>query len=239
MGSIARFFKFLKESYHLVLKDFRLYLSSYIAFFLVDVLAAIPWQAFGLPDKSFPELALTLIVGIANLVVIVNVILIEKSRYKHREKEELLYSVPTYLVYTLYSALTILVGPGLVLMAAGMLALPQAITIGLAVLVGLIVAIFVAMVPLASVLIDNDSVNYFKTSYRMARQDLLLIICFGSLSLFIELPLFIIDQIPDWRFVLSSNVLYAFFDAVAMITLTVASVRIFYYLKHQLNDQSE
>ena len=166
-------------------------------------------------------------------------ILIEKSRYKHREKEQLLYSVPTYLVYSLYSVLTILIGPGLVLLIGGMIHLPQSVILGLAVLVGLIVAIFVAMVALASVLIDNDSINYFKLSYRMARQDVLLIICFGVLSLLVELPSFAFDQIPDWRFVVSFNLLYAFFDAVAMIALTVTSVRIFYYLKHQLNDQSQ
>lgn len=239
MGSIARFFKFLKESWQLVLKNFRVYLASYIAFFFVDVMASIPWQAFGFPEQSAPEIVFSLCVGIASLVIIVNVILIEKSRYKHREKEQLLYSVPTYLVYSLYSVLTILIGPGLVLLIGGMIHLPQSVILGLAVLVGLIVAIFVAMVALASVLIDNDSINYFKLSYRMARQDMLLIICFGVLSLLVELPSFAFDQIPDWRFVVSFNLLYAFFDAAAMIALTVTSVRIFYYLKHQLNDQSQ
>ncbi|QDK41274.1 hypothetical protein DOM21_07350 [Bacteriovorax stolpii] len=239
MGSIARFFKFLKESWQLVLKNFRVYLASYIAFFLVDVLASIPWQAFGFPEQSTPEILFSLLVGISSLVIIVNVILIEKSRYKHREKEQLLYSVPTYLIYSLYSVLIILVGPGAVLLAGSMAGIPQPVMIGLAVLVGLIVAIFVAMVALASVLIDNDSINYFKMSYRMARQDVLLIICFGALSFLVELPSFAFDQIPDWRFVVSFNLLYAFFDAAAMITLTVTSVRIFYYLKHQLNDQSQ
>ena len=54
MGSIARFFKFLKESWQLVLKNFRVYLASYIAFFFVDVMASIPWQAFGFPEQSAP-----------------------------------------------------------------------------------------------------------------------------------------------------------------------------------------
>lgn len=239
MGSIARFFKFLAESWNWVLKNFHQYRGSYVAFLLIGFFASIPWESVGLEPHSLPEIVSSLIAGLLSLVVIVNVVLIEKSRYKHRPKEELLYSVPTYLIYSLYSTLIILAGPGIILFIAGLLHLPQQAMIALAFLAGIVVGIYVAMVSLAAVLIDNDSVNYFKLSYRMARQDWVMVFCFGVLALLLEMPALVFDLIPDWRVVAGFNLLYSFFDAVATIVVTVASVRIFYYLKHQLNDQSQ
>lgn len=239
MNTLKRFMKYLKESWSWVLANFKTYLPSYLAFLFVDILSAAPWAAFGYAPGSMPEVLMSLLVGILSLIIIVNVILIEKARVKHREKEQLVYSVPTYLIYTLYSTLIILIGPGIMMMIAGMLQVPNIVMLSSAVIVGLAAALFMAMVPLASVLIDNDSVNYFKLSVKMARENALLIICYGVLTLLIEAPSWAFDLIPDWRFVLSFNLLYAFFDAVAMIVLTITSVRIFYHLKHQLNDQSQ
>ena len=240
MSSIKRFIKYLKESSDLVVKNFGVYAGSYVAFFFVNLLAMIPWEGFGYPSGSGPEITMSLIVAILNLIVVVNIILIEKSRIKHREKEQLLYSVPTYLIYTLYSGITMLIGPVLILVSLGAIpGMPKSVMFGVAGLVGIFVAIYVGMVSLASVLIDNDSINYFKVSYRMGRLDPLLIFCFGVLTLLLEAPSLVFELVPDWRFVLGINFLYSFLDAFATIVLIITSVRIFYHLKHQLNDQSE
>lgn len=240
MGSIKRFMKYLKESSEHVLKNFETYLGSYIAFFFVNLLAMIPWKAFESLPGSAPETIVSIIVGILSLIVVVNIILIEKSRIKHREKEQLLYSVPTYLIYTLYSIITMLIGPVLVLFSLGAVhGMPKSVMIGSAAVVGIFVAIYVGMVSLASVLIDNDSVNYFKLSYRMGRLSPFLIFCFGFVTVLLEVPPFIFELASDWRYVLGINFLYAFFDSFASIVLIITSVRIFYHLKHQLNDQSE
>ncbi len=240
MGSVKRYFRYLRESYVIVLKNFTTYLPSYIAFFLIDLLAIFPWEALGYESNSMPETLVSIAVGIFSLITIVNVVLIEKSKAKHREKEELAYAVPTYLIYTLYSTVTFLIAPGIFFLAASALKMPAYATIILVALPGIIGAVCVGMVPLASVLIDNDSINYFKISLRMARLDPVIIFCFGVVSVLIEAPSLAFNYyLTDWVFRTGANILYSIFDAVVMIVVTVASVRLFYHLKHQLNDQSQ
>lgn len=221
MGSIKLFLKFLTESYHKFFREFSEYAGSYAAFVIIGALGCVPWEGLGYEANSFYEIMLQIIVGILSLIVIVNVVLIEKAKVKMIEKEELVYAAPTYLIYTLYSSLIILAG------------------LFCFIVPGIIAAIFVGMVPLASILIDNDSVNYFKLSYRMARKDIFLIISFGVTSLLIELPGFAFDLIPDWRIKLGGSVVFCFIDAAVLSILTITSVRVFYHLKAALKDQSQ
>lgn len=221
MNSLKLFLQFFSESYQKFVKNFSTYLGSYIAFVAIGFLASIPWQGMGYEDNSFYEIVFSIVVGVLSLIVIVNVILIEKASHKHIEKEELMYAAPTYLIYTLYSSLIMLLGFVCFIVP------------------GIILAVLVGMVPLASVLIDNDSVNYFKVSYRMARKDAVLIICFGVASVLIELPSFAFDLIPDWRIKLFCDLGYALLDGVILSVVTITSVRIFYHLKAALNDPSQ
>ena len=221
MTGIILFLNFFTEAYQKFIKEFSEYTGSYIAFVLIGLLSSVPWQGLGFEPSSFYEIMLQMIVGILILIVNVNVVLIEKAKFKMVEKDQLFYAAPTYLIYTLYSSLFILAG------------------LFCFIIPGIIAAIFVAMVPLSSILIDNDSVNYFKLSYRMARKDTLMIICLGIATLFIELPSFVFDFIPDWRLRLGVSLAYSFIDAATLTILTITSVRIFYYLKMALKDQSE
>jgi len=221
MTSLKLFFQFFTESYQKFLREFSEYAGSYSAFLIIGVLGSVPWEGLGHQANSFYEIVLQIIVGILSLIVIVNVVLIEKAKHKMLEKEQLVYAAPTYLIYTLYSSLIILAG------------------LFCYIVPGIIAAIFVGMVPLASILIDNDSVNYFKLSFRMARKAPVMIICFGLTSLFIELPSFAFDLIPDWRIKLGASVLYCFVDAAVLTILTITSVRLFYYIKAALKDQSQ
>ncbi len=221
MTGIKLFLNFLTESYQKFSKEFPDYNGSYIAYFLIGILSSVPWQGLGYEANSFYEIMLQIVVGFLVLIVTVNVVLIEKAKYKMSEKDQLFYAAPTYLIYTLYSSLFILAG------------------LFCFIIPGFIAAIFVAMVPLASILIDNDSVNYFKLSYRMARKDTLIIICFGLTTLLVESPSFLFDFIPDWRIKLGVNLAYSFIDAAVLTILTITSVRVFYYLKLALRDQSE
>lgn len=221
MTTIKLFLNFLADSYQRFLKNFSEYAGSYSAFLIIGFLSSVPWEGLGYESNNFYEIVMQIIVGVLSLVVIVNVVLIEKSKHKMVEKEQLIYAAPTYLIYTLYSSLIILAG------------------LFCFIVPGIIAAIIVAMVPLASVLIDNDSVNYFKLSYRMAHKNFLMIICFGLTSLMIEMPSFAFDLIPDWRIKLGVNVGYTFVEAAVLTILTITSVRVFYYLKAILKDQSQ
>jgi hypothetical protein len=220
MGSIKLFFSLFTASIKVFKKDFSVYLRSYLAMLILNLIASYPFEGMGFEQNSFHEIVLQIVVGIMSLVIIVNVILIEKAKEKKMVKEELMYAAPTYLIYTLYSTL---------LIVAGLFCF---------IIPGLIVAVLVGMVPLASVLIDNDSVNYFKMSYRMARKDLLLVISYGMTTLLLELPSFVLDLIPDWRVKFGVNIAYSFFDSVVMVVLAIISVRVFYHLKGALKDPS-
>ena len=221
MAGVKLFIIFFTESYQKFIKEFSVYSGSFCAFLMIGILSCVPWQGLGFEANSFYEIMLQIIVGILSLIVIVNVVLIEKAKYKIQEKDELLYAAPTYLIYTLYSSLIILAG------------------LFCFIIPGIIAAIFIGMVPLTSILIDNDHVNYFKLSYRMVRKDTLLIISFGLMSLFIELPSVALDLIPDWRIKLGVGIIYTFIDAAILTTLTITSVRVFYHLKVALRDPSE
>lgn len=220
MGSIKLFCSFFNESIKTFKKEFSVYLGSYLAMLVISLISIFPWEGMGYGQNSFNEIVLQIIVGILSLIVVVNVVLIEKAKAKNLEKEELVYAAPTYLIYTLYSTLLILGG------------------LFCFVVPGIIIGILVAMVPLASVLIDNDSINYFKISYRMARKDAVLIICFGLASLIMEAPNFGLDLIPDWRIKLGASFVYSFIDAAAVVVVTMTSVKVFYHLKRALNDPS-
>lgn len=221
MTGVKLFFIFFSVSYQKFVKEFSDYVGSYIAFLIIGLLSCIPWEALGLEPNSFYEIMVQILAGILSLIVIVNVILIEKAKHKMLEKDQLVYAAPTYLIYTLYSSLIILAG------------------LFCFIIPGIVAAVFVALVPLASILIDNDSVNYFKLSYRMARKGMLMIISFGLTSLLIELPSFAFDLIPDWKIKLGANFVYSFISAAALIILTIASVRVFYHLKAAIGDLSE
>lgn len=244
MKSIGLFFKFIIEA----LKDFKLnfgmYLPVYISFLLINFLMLIPWEFFGYQDKSGPEIIIAIIAGLLSLVCVTNVILIEKSRMKMREKEKLLYAAPTYLIYTLYSSLIILVffstffllpkTDANALQGASLSAILVYLKFAVAAIPAILAGVCVAMLPLASVLIDNDNANYFKLSLKLARKSPALVFLMGASSIFIEVPSVAIDLLPNLIAQTAAGFVYAFFDGILIIVLTKASVAIFYYLKKQI-----
>lgn len=243
MGSLKLFFIFLSDSFIDFKANFKIYFPSYIAFLFVNFIGAIPWEGLGFGEKSFFEIVTSVIIGLTSLVIVTNIILIEKSKIKAREKEKLLYAAPTYLIYTLYSTLIILACfVFLIFFPATSPGVSEGTTFGVMILAGkfslvaipaVLAAVCVAMVPLASVLIDNDSVNYFKLSFQMAIKAPLLIFCFGASALLVETPAIVIDLFAtEWMTRFIGGVLYSFVDSIIIIILTKASVTIFYYLKN-------
>lgn len=242
MGSIKYFFGCLRDSFKDFKVNFGIYLPSYIGFLIVGLVSCIPWEGLGFSDKSFQEVLASISIGLASLILVTNVVLIEKSRIKNRERERLLYAAPTYLIYTLYSTLIILAflaGAAFlpayqkgIMQGATFAMLANVVTFSFFAIPAILAGICVAMVPLASVLIDNDSVNYFKLSFKMARKAPILVFLFATSSLFVETPSLVIDLLgQEWVSRLIAGILYSFVDAMIIIVLTKASVAIFYHLK--------
>ena len=242
MRSIKYFFVFLLDAVSDLLSHVRRYLLTYIAFLVMNFFSIIPWEGLGFGEKSLAEILTSISIGLVSLVLVTNIILIEKSRIKVREKEKLIYAAPTYLIYTLYSTLIILVCLSFVMLFPAGRPGPMTGSISEMLIMGakftvvalpaIVAAVCVAMVPLASVLIDNDSANYFKVSFKMAKTAPFLIFLFGASSLLIEVPAVLVDFfIKDVSSKLALGLLYSFFDSFFIIILTKASVLNFYHLK--------
>lgn len=237
MASVKFFFTALAESFLDFKNNFARYAGVYIAFLIMNVLAAIPWEGLGVEENSVYEILINIAVGLISLVIVTNIILIEKSLIKQREKEKLIYAAPTYLIYTLYSSLIILASFVFLMffpkseqgMALDAVFFAKVIVVAIPALVA---GVCVAMVPTASVLIDNDNANYFKISFKMAKKAPLLIFLVAASALFIELPSVAIEWFAsDWIVKLIINLVYAFIDSVVIIVVTKTSVSVFYHLK--------
>ncbi|MBC7714100.1 MAG: hypothetical protein H7177_12225 [Rhizobacter sp.] len=218
MNSIKVYGSFLKESFEETKNNFRVYLGCYIAFILVNFISSIPWVGMGHEDNSFYSIIANIFVGLFSLVIVVSVIMIEKSRINLKEKEKLFYAAPTYLIYTLYYSIVLMIG------------------LACFIVPGIIVAVGFGMVPVAAVLIDSDNVNYFKVSWRMAKKDAVMMTIFTLASILAELVGVALDLIPDWRVKLGVNLMYSFIDALVLIVITKASVKVFYHLQSRLNE---
>lgn len=221
MDSLKIFFGFLRSAASEVAANPKDYFMSAVALFAINLITAIPWRAMGYESNSFYEILSNIIAAILNLVVIVNIVMIEKSKIKDRPKEGLLYTIPTYLIYTLYCMIIISIG------------------LFLYIIPGLIAYMILLMVPLASVLIDNDSINYFSVSFKMMKKEPLIIFCLSAATIFSELIFFLFDLIPDWRIAMGVEITYGLFDAFLVTVLTITSVKCFYYIKKLLMLRAE
>lgn len=211
-------------------KNFSLYKNSFFILIFLGFLSSIPWRVLGLGEGSLPEILIALIVAILSLVVMVNVILIEKSLILNRPRERLLYAAPTFLIYTIYASLIIVAGPFIVF------AFTQSIIV--AIIPAFFCGLAVAMVPVASVCIDNDNVNYFKLSWRMFLKKTTLVACVAIVSILTELVVFLLDFISSWQLKLMSSIVYSFIDAFLIVVLTIVMIKVFYQLKIAIKDPS-
>ena len=221
MKSFTIFFNFFGLSF----KEFSLhkkdYFQSCVALFCINLITSIPWQGMGYESNGIYEIIANIVAALLSLVVIVNIVMIEKGKTKDRPKEGLLYTIPTYLIYTLYCMIIISMG------------------LFLYIVPGILAYLVLLMVPLSSVLIDNDSVNYFKVSFQMFKKEPLLIFILALATIMSEGIFFLFDLIPDWQVAMAIEVLYGFIDAVLITLVTMTSVKIFYHIKKLLMIKAE
>lgn len=221
MNSFKVFFSFLGLSFREFALNKKDYFQSCVALFCINLITSVPWQGMGYESNSLYEILCNVIAALLSLVVIVNIVMIEKSKVKERAKEGLLYTIPTYFIYTLYCMIIISMGLFLYLVP------------------GILAYLVLLMVPLSSVLIDNDSVNYFKVSFQMFKKEPLLIFLLGIATIISEGVFFLFDMIPDWQLAMVLEILYGFLDAVLVTLVTMTSVKIFYHIKKLLMIKAE
>jgi hypothetical protein len=174
--------------------------------------AILPLENFGITDGWVVLTAL--FIGFSSLIVVANIILIEKARLFNTKKEKLIYGAPTYLVYALYSSLAVLLG------------------IILLIIPGFIALIFLSLAPVASLLSVDKSKGFLKQSIELVKKNTGLVSLYVVISMLVEIVSLLIDLIPDWRVRAGAGFLYAFVESYAMLILALVSVKIFYYLKN-------
>lgn len=230
MNAINVFFHALKSANQLFKTEYARYNKSFLSLVFIGFISAIPFRYFGVHLAGLDEV--TEIIGsFISLFFIVNIIMIEKARFYKREKEKLIYSAPTFLIYTFYSTLLMAAGPIIVLGVTKFLSLPQYLQMTLAGIPGVIVGLLVAFVPYASVLIDNDSVNYFKISFRMTTGNwgLAFLVFFSALALEV-LPL-VFELIENPLIKSACLFLFAFLNAYLYVIFSIGFVKIFFAIK--------
>jgi hypothetical protein len=230
MNAINVFLHALKSAHQLFKSEYARYNKSFLSLVVIGFISAIPFKFFGVHLAGLDEV--TEIIGsFISLIFIVNIIMIEKARFYKRDKEKLLYSAPTFLIYTFYSTLLMAAGPIIVLGITKFLALPYFLQMALAGIPGVVVGLLVSFVPYASVLIDNDSVNYFKISFRMTTGNwgLAFLVFFSALALEILPLIFELIQNPLLKSV--SLFLFAFVNAYFYVIFSISFVKIFFAIK--------
>ncbi len=223
MKEFKLFFDWGIESLKEVLSQFEVYKRSFWFILILGIMSCIPWQAMGFEDNSLPEIVNSIVIAITSLVLVVNVILIEKKNILGRPKEKLLYSAPTYLIYTFYSSLLFLI-PSFIIFS---LTNSWYVVFVPAVLIG----VCLVMVPVCSVCIDNDDVNYFKFSLGIVRRKPFLLLLFFVFTTLLEIIPFAFDLISFSYLKLGMTLIYSVLETMLIIILTKISVKIFYRVK--------
>ena len=212
MKSINLFKNFLSES----ITDFKnnksLFFTSAIWMLIFCLLSCIPWEAMGFESGSGWEISVGVVVGILTLIVVANIILIEKARLSNKAKEKILYGAPSYLVYTLSSSLVVLAG------------------IILLIIPGFLALVYLSMAPVAALLSENKKDGFLKQSVALVKKNVGVVAVFVGVSLGIEVLSMGVDFISKWQVRLFVGVLYSLFEALSSVILTMVSVKIYYYL---------
>jgi len=220
MNDFKLFFSFGHESFLEFWSEFKTYRKSFFSLLLLGMISCIPWQNLGFGENSLPEIVTSIVLALLSLVFVVDIILIEKKSFTGRSKEKLLYSAPTYLIYTFYSSLIFFI-PTLLIFAISnswLMAIIPAIFFGLC----------VVMVPVCSVCIDNDDINYFKSSFKLVKKRPVLIFLFFIFTILLEVTPFSFDLFSFSYLKLSLSLLYSLIETFLLISLTKVSVKIFY-----------
>lgn len=188
-----------------------LYRRPFLCLVGLEILTAFPWEFVTSETNSGLEIATNVLIALLSIVVSVDIINIFRSIHFNLPKEKLLYTFPTFFVYTLYY--TLLFGLGILLL----------------VIPGIFAFIFLGLAPLASIMSPNEPA--FKKSIALVKKKIGVVVLLGLISLALELLPIIADFIPllDVRLLIQVGLAVP----IAYITLiaTQTMVRIYLFLE--------
>jgi hypothetical protein len=210
MKTFKFFWSFIKNSYAEILENQPTYLSAFITLiFLGNVETLFPM--FGVAPESNVFIFLTIAATLGTFIILSQVVLIQKK--SHGGTGELKYFVPTFLLYNLYYSFLFFVGLLFLIVP------------------GFYVLIFFSMVPFVAVLDDECQGSFFKESKLLVKKNVGLVAWASVTTLLVEFSALLVSPIQDQTIKAVANFLVSVPDAFITLVMTVATVKIYYYLK--------
>jgi hypothetical protein len=241
MKSFSLFAHFVKESSAEVFVNKHVYLTAFVALVLLGNTETL-WPILGVPAESTTSIVLSVVTALLTFVVLAQIVLIQKK--KHGGSGELSFIVPTFLLYNIYytavffAALVIpvslfyfpFVAFKLNTHLAGLIAFY--VLVALSVIGAFFMNILFFMVPLIAVLDDEVARKFFKESSNLTRKNFKLVAWIAIVSLLVEFSFLAFSFIQEPLMKALATFAYSIPDAYFTLVLTVAMVKIFYYLKN-------
>ena len=95
---------------------------------------------------------------------------------------------------------------------------------------GFYVLIYFSLVPFVAVLDDSNEGSVFKKSRELVKKNVGLVAFASILTLFLELLILVLNPIQNPTIKLVATFAYSLLDGVVTIAMTLATVKIYYYL---------
>jgi len=208
MSSTALFFHFVLDSFAEVKNNFSKYLSSFIALVILANLEEL-YKALGGSDGDGGSIAISSATIILTFIVSAKIILMHKKDAAPNEK--MIYVLVPFLLYSFYYSMFFFLG------------------LLLFVIPGIWVLLFFSQAPLVAALAPSSE-NFFKRSVKLVKKNVKLVAWISISTVVLEFLSLAFSPIADQkvRFILTG--IFSFPDAILNIILTIAGVKIFYYL---------
>lgn len=210
MKNLRLFWHFAKESSAEVVANIRVYFSAFLALVFLGNTDTI-YPLLGVSEESTIYIVLTVIATLLIFIVLSQVVLIQKR--KHGGTGALSFFVPTFLLYNLYYSFLFFLG------------------LLLFIVPGLYVLVFFSMVPFIAVLDDEIDGKFFKRSRELVKKNIGLVAWASFFNLLVEFSALLFSPIQDPTVKGVLNFLFSIPDAFITLVLTIAMVKIYYYLK--------
>ncbi len=211
MKGLKLFWNFAKEGSLEVWANKNIYISAFLALVLLGNVESL-YPLLGVSEESTVFIILTVISTLLVFIVLSQIVLIQKK--KHGGVGELGFFVPTFLLYNLYYSFLFFLGL-LFLIVPGIYAL-----------------VFFSMVPFIAVLDDEADGKFFKKSRELVKKNVGLVAWASGINLLMEFSAFLFSPIQDPVTKAVANFIFSIPDAFATIVMTIATVKIYYYLKN-------
>lgn len=208
MSSTQEFISFVEQGYFEVKNNFKIYRNL---FFSLIVLANLDeaYKSIGGVDGDGISILFSLLSIFLTFMISAKVILMNKKNLLPNEK--LIYILLPFLLYSFYFSMIFLLG--LVLL----------------IIPGILVLIYLSQAPLIAALAPVDE-NFFKRSITLVKKNVKLVAWVTLTSLFLEFATLLFEPIADQKVRWAISGLFSIPDAFFTLVLTVASVKVFYYL---------